>query len=673
MSTIGTINVDRAMIRNGTVETFEGPSVAEAIARLETGKSSLGEEGRALASQLERLARVLQREPHELPGDSRKIRLILGAEIGEGWRTLDDFASPGAWRVFKSRVKTALNGAFNDSRVDPLAERGRAALMPAWQALMASLDEAVAVGSESKWTVFTMTGLARFASSRRVEPENVDGDLFRAWIAEAEGLAKAAGKIVRRGRVRGPGRHAYDAARQWNSLVESGRISGNLIVLTGLKTSRKWNVPISQFHPELRNEIDAYLEWLKGGVREAAFRHAESNPAENPYMAFADADLAYVVIKDKPDNTNGPMHREAAVKAGTIKRYTHMIRWAVNAVAEGRKVPVETIRSLSEVANAIGLAHCLFIHEERQRQRGRWDSRRGTLYNYGAWLLGTARAWCRADDEQIARMQAILKVPRIKTESAGGMSAERRDALKNVHHAWFVKEWVELPEVLVDECRKSGGGFKTDERSRATMRAAVALAIGQILPARLENLGTLTISGRAPTLVRPRVRNGVWSVDIPAHEIKNENGAYGPLDKRVSRIISDYVTHVRPYDLAKYGGGKSDCLFPGSSNSEHRNGHIGLDKIGNAISSRLRDAGLGNLVTHHIRHITATLLLAMYPDRLKTVADLLGDTVETVERCYVFGNTAAAVKMNLSMIEAHLRPSGKTLAGFAEKVKRRAA
>jgi hypothetical protein len=665
--------MDRIMTRNAATETFEGPSVADAMARLRIGESSLKEEGKALVSQLKRLAEILQREPHELPADSRQVRLILAAEIGAGWRGLDGFPSPGAWRVFKSRVRKALDGAFEAARLDPLKRRGRGALIPAWRDLMAKLDAAVADGAESKWAVCTMTGLARFSSSRGIEPDNVDEDLFRSWIADAEALAKSAGKIIRRGRVRGPGRKAYDAARQWNSLVESGKIAGNVIGLAGLKTSRKWNVPIDQFHPELRNEIEAYFEWLRGGVREAAFRHAENNPAENPYIAFAEADLAYVVIKDKPDNTNGPLPRESAVKEGTIGYHRYLIRWAVNAVADGRGVSVQTIRSLSEIANASGLAHCLHIHEERQKQRGRWDSRRSTLYNYGSWLLTLARAWCRADDLQITRMQTILKLPRIRTESVGRMSAERRDALKNVHHSWFVKTWVELPDVLVDECRKPDGGFKTDERSRATMRAAVALAVGQILPVRLENLATLTISGRSPTLVRPRVKTGVWSVDIPAHEVKNENGAYGLLDERASRIISDYVIYVRPHDLTQYAGGKSDCLFPGSSKSEHRSGHIGLDKIGNAISSRLRDAGLGNLVTHHIRHITATLLLAMYPNHLKTVADLLGDTIETVERSYVMGNTAAAVKMNIAMIEGHLRSRGLTLAGFAKKVKRRAA
>jgi hypothetical protein len=104
---------------------------------------------------------------------------------------------------------------------------------------MAKLDATVADGSESKWTVFTMTGLSRFASSKGVEPAGVGTDLFAAWIADAEAQAKAAGKIIRRGRVRGPGRHAYDAARQWNKLVESGRIKAEIVILSGLKTCRK--------------------------------------------------------------------------------------------------------------------------------------------------------------------------------------------------------------------------------------------------------------------------------------------------------------------------------------------------------------------------------------------------------------------------------------------------
>ena len=63
-----------------------------------------------------------------------------------------------------------------------------------------------------------------------------------------------------------------------------------------------------------------------------------------------------------------------------------------------------------------------------------------------------------------------------------------------------------LVSQLVDECLKSGGGFKTDEHSRAAIEAAVTFAVGQILPLRCENLTTLRISGRSLTLLRPRVR-----------------------------------------------------------------------------------------------------------------------------------------------------------------------
>jgi hypothetical protein len=679
ISTVGTIKADRDMTGKISIgklhRPFDGPSLQDAIDRLRTGTSSLGKKGKPLASQIAKVARILQRDPGELPADSRQIKLIVEAEIGEGWRGLGDdgFSSQEAWRTFKSRVKTGIDGAFANTRLDPLKKRGRQVLLPAWRNLLASLDRAVDAGEEAKWSVFTATGLARFASSQGVEPHQVNGSFFDLWIADAEAQAKAAGKVIRRGRVRGAGRHAYDAARQWNRLIEAGRIQGQTVVLDGLKTKRKWNVPIAKLHPELQNEIKAYLEWLRGGVREAAFRHAEENPVENPFLAYADTDLAYVVINGKDENNNGPKVRSVVASPGTIRRYTHMVRWSVNAVAEGKGIPVQSIRSLSDVANAAGLAHCLYIHQRRQEERGRWDSRRCTLYNSGAWLLGLASSWCRADETQIVRMKAILRDPRVKTESVGRMSAERRDALKNVHHGWFVQEWVELPDNLVSECRAPGGGFKTDERSRAKMRAAVALAIGQILPLRLENLATFAIAGRSPTLVRPRTPNGMWSVDVPAGEAKNKNGAFGVLDLRASRIISDYVQYVRPTDLVQYGGGESDCLFPGRTCSDHRAGHLGPDSIGSAITRSLRDAGLGNLTTHCIRHVVATLILAMRPDHLRVVADLLGDTIETVEKHYARGDTAAAVRMNIAIIENHLRSIGKSLESFATRTRRHAA
>lgn len=652
---------------NATAPSFEGPSLADAIANLRTGKSSLGEDGKALASQVARLAEILQRTPADLPADWRQVKIILDAEVGEGWRGLD-FPTQGAWNTFRSRAKTGIEGAFQDARLDPLKRRGRNALAPAWQAFMAELDAAQIAGTISKWTTFTLTGLARFASAQGADPGAVNPGLFQAWIAAAEVHAKAAGKLVRNARVRGPGRHAYDAARAWNKLIASGVAPGAPVVLRGLRTKRKWNSPISSFHPELRNEIDCYVEWLRGGVAQAARQAGLSE--DDPFGAYATGEYEHVRFPDRVNAAgNGPKPRITSVSPGTVKRYLHLIRLTVNAVAEERRIPVSSIRSLADVVNPDGAAKALKVHMHRQKERGKWDPRCSSLHGIGAWILGVARSWSRLDEVQIARIKAMMKDPRVRTESVGRMSAQRRDALRNIHHSWFVKTWVDLPTALVNECRRPDGSYKTDEGSRATMRAAVALAIAQILPLRLENLSTFTISGRSPTLVRPRVRTGFWSVDVPAAEIKNKDGAYGVLDARASAIIAAYVEHIRPIDLRVYAKGHSDCLFPGNSKSEHRSGHIDIKCTGKAISSRLQAAGLGNLTTHCIRHVTATLLLAWRPDLLQTVADLLGDTVETVEKHYVRGNTAAAVKMNLVMIEEHLRASGHALAGFGGKKK----
>jgi hypothetical protein len=652
---------------------FEGPSLAEAAQSLRSGNSALGKKGRALASQVERLAKILQRAPSELPADWPMIKIIVDAEIGDGWQALD-FSSDDAWDKFKYRAKKGVESAFSSGRHDPLRLRGRRALLPAWQNLMSQLDGAAKTGDCSRFALWTMTGLARMASAKGVEPTCIDAKFFQTWIAEAEAKGKVVARLVRRGRVRGRGRYAYDAARTWNKLVRVGFAKGQLVVLKGLRTGRHCNAPISSFHPELKNEIESYLDWLRGGVAEAARRGQTSD--EDSFDGYASSEYTHVRLpKSASAESNGPKPREDKVGEGTIGRYRHLIRFAVNAVAEERGQPVESIRSLADVVNADGVAKCLKAHIRRQKSRGTWDPRCSSLHGIAAWMLGVAGAWCRLDEEQITRIKAMMRDRRVRTESVGRMTARRRDALKGIHHKEFVRTWVNLPEELVKECRQANNRFKTDERSRATMRAAVALAIGQILPLRLENLATFTITGRAPTLVSPRVRTGVWSVDVPASEIKNQNGANGLLDKRTSKIISDYVEYVRPHDLKQYAPNGSDCLFPGGEHSEHRKepamGHIGLKCVGGAIASRLRKAALGNLTSHCIRHITATLLLAWRPNLLQVVADLLGDTVETVEKHYVRGNTAAAVRMNLAMIEEHLAGAGDAVAEFEKRRKRR--
>jgi integrase len=650
------------MIETST-KTFEGPSLADAIQCLRAGTSALGPEGKPLASQVERLAGFLQREPADLPADWSQIRLVLDAEIGNGWRGLE-LKSAGAWSTLKSRAKSGIENAFPNHRVDPLRRRGRQALSGEWQIFMTELDTARAAGRISKWAVFTMVGLSRFASANRIEPKDMSPQLFQTWIAAAEEAARRAGKLARNGLVRGPGRHAYDAARTWNDLVEAGLAPGAPIVLKGLKTGRTWNAPIEAFHPELRNEIASYAAWLQNGVVEAA-RNADAT-GDDPFGGYASGDFAHV--RRPAYNAalaNAPKLRVDAVRPGTLKTYRHQLRFSVNAVAARRGVPVAAIRSLAEVVNADGVSKALAVHIERQKERGTWDRRRSTLHGLGSWMLSVARSWSRLDENQLTRIKAILKDPLVKTESVGRMAASRREAIKNIHHDWFVRTWVHLPDDLERQCLRPDGSYRLDERSRARMRAAVVLAIGQILPLRLENLATFTIAGRNPTLIRPRTRRGFWSVNVPAVEIKNQNGAYGVLDGRTSRLIAAYVEHVRPADLKQYAKGTTECLFPGAARSDHRRGHLGIDRIGKAVATGMRWAGLGGgLTSHCIRHITATLVLAWNPQLIQTVADLLGDSVETTEKHYVRGNTAAAVKMNLAMINDHLKVSGQALLCF---------
>jgi integrase len=102
---------------------------------------------------------------------------------------------------------------------------------------------------------------------------------------------------------------------------------------------------------------------------------------------------------------------------------------------------------------------------------------------------------------------------------------------------------------------------RTPIKGAFAMQIAAAIAILQSAPLRIANLAGLRLDRH---LVRPGVPRSLWQIDIPRHEVKNDQPLVHELPRRVTTLLDRYIRRFRPA-LAAPG---NPYLFPvGSTQS----------------------------------------------------------------------------------------------------------
>jgi hypothetical protein len=95
-----------------------------------------------------------------------------------------------------------------------------------------------------------------------------------------------------------------------------------------------------------------------------------------------------------------------------------------------------------------------------------------------------------------------------------------------------------LPERLARWAERS-----TPVRGAIAFQLAVAIAILQSAPLRIANLAGLRLDRH---LVRPGGPKSLWHIDIPAHEVKNDQALVYELPRRTTALVDRYIRHFRP-------------------------------------------------------------------------------------------------------------------------------
>ena len=146
-------------------------------------------------------------------------------------------------------------------------------------------------------------------------------------------------------------------------------------------------------------------------------------------------------------------------------------------------------------------------------------------------------------------------------------------------------------------------------------------------------------------LVRPGGPRSLWQIDIPPHEVKNDQPLVHELPRRVTALLDRYLRRFRPA-LAEPG---NPYLFPVGST---RKGSHGLSQ---QIRRVLADWVGIYMTPHQFRHFAGRVMQQHSPGAFAAIAQLLGHKdVRTTIAYYAELDTLSAGRQFDAFLEAEL-------------------
>ncbi len=438
----------------------------------------------------------------------------------------------------------------------------------------------------SNW--YRLSALLRFLSGRGVEPLEVtlaDLEAFRDAIIE--------------NRLRSTPEKTWDGVVWcWNKLV--GQVAGWPQVVIPREDKRTvYVLPWDVFPPSLKAEVDAYLKRLSGEV----------------------------IDEDGPSR---------AMRSSTLNNREYQLRSAASAlVAAG--VAADKICTIGDLARLEPMKLIL----QQVLNRGDKEHRAGA-FNMANALRAAAKYWVKVDDAELAKISRI--VAKLSPKS-NGLTEKNRRRLMPFNDPEVVQRFLGLPQRLADEVRRSTRKTVVDA---VTAQLAVAIAILQAVPIRIQNLATLDLEQH---LVE---RGNRLYVLIPGEEVKNGRPYQLELPGEVADLIAWYCTEYRDLLVKR----PTTALFPGEQGGPKK-----PSTLGTQITKRAQTY-LGLPVNPHLfRHIAAKLYLDRRPGEYALVSRLLNHkSVATTMRAYTGTESVSAARHYQNLVQDLRGAGGKPVA-----------
>jgi hypothetical protein len=508
-------------------------------------------------------------------------------------------------------------------------------------------------------------------------------DLIRRYVADVENTFDAAGKrvlpnqslrsidnlIARLGHVAPTGLDAEAAqaallrlpANKTDSFRNSVRFFDKLIA------ARDRHAPIATLLPaapigQLPTLRDAAIDWQAFGEAFRASMETAIDRAMNvPRPAGPDrfgGRLGAPRAGMGQTPRGGARRRQRKVRNTTDRAKGH--RRALSWLARHAFADRVEAYALPSVAALVTPQHIesatLAFVARAERDPALRDSRQTT--SLGTWLSDLATLARRNDlDEEVIETIEDLKYDlEIAAPGEASMSHEREKFVKLLDRDPEVaRAIITGARVLAREAQR--GFLRWDslgdrQRSRVLHLciAAAMLALQLSRPLRTRNVHELTIAGDDPELLPPRRSEASAWIEIGRDRVKNRKLIENGLRDWAWQVVRLWLDEGRPRWIARHektGCRDNDYLLPAVDGE----GPVCRQFVNSTWNRGMRALGIPGLTPHMMRHVTATLYLAVHPGAYEVVAAILCDEVRTVEAFYARGEGRAAADLLADVLE----------------------
>jgi hypothetical protein len=334
------------------------------------------------------------------------------------------------------------------------------------------------------------------------------------------------------------------------------------------------------------------------------------------------------------------------------KRHLNALSWLVRHAFEDR---IEAYR----IESIEALVTCEAVEQATMRYVARAKAS-PTLLDVektasGSSVLSSLETLARRNDwgQEVIWALEDARFDHVDSYQTREMSAEREAFIKLVErNPAIAKAIVSGPRLLKAEAEAAFatwdelGAHSKSEALHLSMGAAM-LALQLARSVRSRNLNGMIIDGPDAELVRPLRQSRPW-LDIHRSRVKNRRPIEGEIPERQWQVIVAWLDEGLPrWCAAKDIDFEANILLmPGPNGVLSRQS---FNRIWNRCVNRI---GVPGLRPHMMRHVAATLWLAVNPGDYATVAAFLGDSIATVEKFYARGEGAAAAKLFAGVMEA---------------------
>jgi integrase len=389
--------------RGGNASSPREPSpatlqtVLDALAERELAPNKL----RDLRSAVTRVAKLLGDAPtriaFDLPLLSARLAAISPIAIGLTPKSV-------------SNIRSDFLAAVRISGLKPVRSPGKAALSPAWSALLAKLPK--------RREGIGLSRLARHASAQGIAPQQIDDAALAGFFT-----AMREGSLHRK-----PNDLHRRTAQIWNEAADQPGLGLQKVSVPSFRSAPKrldWDVLSSQF----RRSVDDHLAWCSG------------------------SDVFAVDARARP------------LAARTLNLRRGQIHAAVTALVAAGGDPSE-IKSLGDLVTPVALELIL-------RQRHNAAHRRANAYNrdLAEALVQIAREWVKVAPDvltQLKKLAAKMPMP------ATGLTDKNKRFLRQFDDPAALQRLHQLPQVLWAEVRKVvRSNFRTLAKAQAALALSI--------------------------------------------------------------------------------------------------------------------------------------------------------------------------------------------------------